>query len=100
MVSWAKHLVLLVTATKQPPPSVLMFKQSGSPRMPGLACLAYTKARIAYNSSFPQLSTKGGKERKLTVRKGCLVFCRTRLSVTVWATSSCGQTAQVSDRDT
>lgn len=27
----------------------------------------------------------------LTVRKGCLVFCNTLLSVTVWATSSCSK---------
>lgn len=31
------------------------------------------------------------REVPLTVRNGCLVFWRTRLSVTVWATSSCRQ---------
>lgn len=31
------------------------------------------------------------REEPLTVRNGCLVFWRTRLSVTVWATSSCKQ---------
>lgn len=35
----------------------------------------------------------------LTVRKGCLVFCNTLLSVTVWATSSCSKHTLHSLRD-
>lgn len=46
---------------------------------PGAPTTAHRQARL------------GLRVVPLTVRNGCLVFWRTRLSVTVWATSSCRQ---------
>lgn len=52
---------------------------------------ALTQLCIHRQSSCRILLSSGSSVSVLTVRKGCRVLCNTRLSVTVWATSSCQQ---------
>lgn len=83
---------------KKPPPLGSRFRPSGKPNT-----LANTKSVPPWGRAGPRSELcpqgwPGGLARHtglrggpLTVRNGCLVFWRTRLSVTVWATSSCRQ---------
>lgn len=109
MLSWGRFIIWYHQTAEGVDTKPLSIKKlppwclsSGHPGIP-YSCTPTTKptpipAPQSRGLTFSELRPKGSLEAPcapclrgvlLTVRNGCLVFCRTRLSVTVWATSSC-----------